>query len=181
MRHYNLDNKTFVVDKDLCKMWGFKGDHWDRTSVTPFTAACYIYHALNTLHKSPKEVYDAVTTKWDSLIWRGSPINISLWNRLFNGQRLSKGDWKKVGFPLKYIDTLYTCVTSSNVKHECHVAFTSDCQTLPSLLIYTDESYNKFKNGSTSKITMYSYGQAEGKVDLIQGIIEDTFRVIIPF
>ena len=180
--HFDSFHRVIVIDWELCKKCNMFNDNWGRQGVTPFTVACYIYHALHTLNKTPEEVFDAVMNKWDSLVWRQSPISIILWNKLFNGVEISQSEWGKILFPLSFIDTIYTNVTSEKTKHECHPMFLGIHQQVPSeFLMCTDESYRKAIVEKTAvKVTAYRYGHATGNFNILQGLREETSKVIIP-
>lgn len=174
--------KNILIDKDYCERCSISNDNWGRQGVTPFAVACYFYHGVCTLGKSPDEVHHALMTKWDSLFWRNSGISIGLWNRLFNGGALSEEEWSKILFPLVHIDTIYTSVTSPNSKVRCHPMFFGTSRLSNELLICTEEAYSKaIEQKSATKVTAYRYGLATGQTDTIQGLREETIRVILPF
>lgn len=181
--HFDPFNRVIVIDWDLCRQCNIYNDNWGRQGVTPFTVACYVYHAIHTLNKQPDEVLQAIMHKWDSLVWRQSPISITLWNKLFNGLEISSNEWSRVLFPLNYIDSIHTCVTSPTVKHECYPMFLGITKQVPSqFLICTNESYRKTIIDRTAvKVTAYRYGHATGNCNILQGLREETSKVIIPF
>lgn len=181
--HYDLVNRTIVIDWELCRHCHITNDNWGRQGVTPFTVACYVFHALHTLNRTPDEVFHAIMHKWDSLVWRNSPIGITLWNKLFNGCELSQTEWQKILFPLTCIDTINTCVTSPTAKHDCHPMFLGIHRQVPSeFLVCTNESYRKtMLDKKATKVTAYRYGYATGNYNILQGLREETSKVIIPF
>ncbi len=183
MKYFDYFNRSITVDWDLCKESNIYNDNWARKGVTPFAVACYVYHALITLNKSPEEVEDAIMNGWDTLVWRFSSIPIVLWNKLFNGDRLSDLEWGKILFPFDYIDSLYTNVTTNKCKRQCHPMFFGRHQDKPgTFMICTEESYHKTViDGTACKITAYRYGHATGNRDIIQGLRQEVTRVVIPF
>lgn len=181
MSEQNANGSRIIVDRVLCEKCSIANDNWGRQGVTPFAVACYIYHAINTLGKTPAEAMHAVMTKWDSLYWGNSGISISIWNKLFNGSALTEAEWEKILFPLVFIDTIYTNVTSSNSKCYCHPMFFGPNQTCSDLLICTSEAYQKAIVGKKSaKVTAYRYGLATQLGDIFQGLREETWRVVFP-
>lgn len=183
MTYLDIQNRRIIVDWKLCKESHLSNDGWKRPGVTPFTLACYIFHGIHTLHQSPERVFQAVCNNWDSLIWAHSPISIRIWNKLFNNEMLQPNEWQLVLFPLIYIDSINTCVTSPKVKHICHPLFLSQPrQTSSDFFVCTDESYRKTVVSRTaSKLTAYRYGQATGNLDILKGLRYETTKVIIPF
>lgn len=176
-------HRVIVIDWDLCRQCHISNDNWGRQGVTPFALACYLYHAIHTLGKTADEAITAIMTKWDSLVWRTSPINIVLWNKLFNGFTLTQSEWSKILFPFRYIDTIRTSVTSPSTKHDCYPLFLTDSKKVPSeFLVCTAESYRKaVTNKTAAKVTAYRYGYATQNTDILQGLREETSRVILPF
>lgn len=181
-----MANSTFgyriLVDKDFCMKSSVANDNWGRQGVTPFAISCYIYHAIHTLGKPVDEVIHAVTAgKWDSLYWGNSPISITIWNKLFNGSVLSDEEWSKILFPAVYIKEVYTSVTTPTRKHECYPMFFGLGHNVTDFLICTKEAYEKaIRDKSSVKVTTYRYGVAADIRDVIQGLREETTKVVIP-
>lgn len=180
--HFNEFNKTITIDWELCKQCNVNNDNWGRQGVTPFTVASYIYHAIYTINKCPEVVFYALMNKWDSLVWRNSPIDITIWNKLFNNSALTHDEWDKIAFPLRFINTIYTNVTTSKTKHNCHPMFFGINQKLSDFFICTNESFTKTVINQTAvKVTAYRYKQTTQELDVLQGLREETSKVIIPF
>lgn len=171
-----------VIDQEFCRKSTMANDDWGRQGVTPFAVAAYVYHAIHTLKKTPAEVIDAVVmTKWDSLFWQGSGISIGTWNRLFNGLALTDDDWDRIIFPLTYINEVYTNVTASTRKHKCHPMFFGNGTLVSDFLVCTEEAFQKaLVDKSSVKVTAYRYGLASDIKDVLQGLREETTRVVLP-
>nr|DAF63808.1 MAG TPA: hypothetical protein [Podoviridae sp. ctz6O13] len=175
--------RRFTIDWELCRSCHIVKDGRHRTGVTPFTLGCFVYHAIHTLKKDPQTVLDAVRNGWDTIYWGSSSIGIILWNKLFNGGSLSSEEWKRVLFPLEFIDTVHTSVTSPSSKKDCHMVFFSRSRSgYPNLYVCTAESYRKtVTEGSALKVTVYRYGQASGMQDIRDGLRREVSSVVIPF
>lgn len=179
----DMELRRFTIDWELCRSCHISNDGRHRTGVTPFTLGCFVYHAIHTLKKEPQKVLDAVRNGWDSLYWGNSAIGISLWNKLFNGALLTPEEWKRVLFPLEFIDTVHTSVTSPSSKKDCHMVFFARSRSgYPNLYVCTAESYRKtVVDDSALKVTVYRYGQAAGMQDIRQGLRHEVSSVVIPF
>lgn len=177
------DIKKFVIDEELCRKCSIANDNWGRIGVTPFAVACYFWHCVHTLGKNPDDVYNALMNKWDSFVWRHSPISISVWNKLFNGTDMTTAEWRKILFPLRHISTLMTSVTSVSSKKECYPMFFDDSHWVPEeFMIVTKESYQKTITDKTAvKVTAYKYGSATGNRNLVQGLREEVTKVVFEF
>lgn len=177
-----MDNQL-IIDWDYANGCHIANDNWARQCVTPFTVACYVYHAYRTLGKDPYLIKDALKYRWDSFMWRNTATPIQLWNKLFNGVPLSSDEWSKVIFPLIYIDSILTNVTSPDVKRECYPTFYGITRNVPNeLMVVTKESYTKtHADRKSSKVTAYRYGEACKLPNPIEGLRIETQRVVIPF
>lgn len=179
---FDVSSRQIVIDRELCGKCSIANDNWGRQGVSPFAVACYMYHAMHTLGKTADEVYHAVMTRWDSLYWGNSPISISLWNKLFNNAALTEAEWSRIMFPLQHINIINTSVTSSSRKHECYPMFFGTNRGSTEFLVCTKEAYDKaIRTKTSAKVTAYRYGLASGMMDIIQGLREETEKVILPF
>lgn len=179
---YNPVSKKIFIDEKFCQESSMANDNWGRQGVTPFAVTAYIYHALNTLHKSFDEVIHAVTDgKWDSLYWGNSGIPITIWNKLFNGTHLLDEEWEKILFPLSYISEVHTAITTPTSKKTCYPMFFGHGRQVTELLVCSKEAYDKaILTKQSSKVTAYRYGLASGNPDILQLLREETVKTIIP-
>lgn len=175
-------HRQIIIDEKLCKDCHISNDMWNRKGVTPFAVACFVYHAIHTLQKTPQEVYETLMTKWDKFNWNHTPIPINIWNRMFNDLPISSSEWDKILFPLRYIHSIYTTISSST-KHKCYPIFLGEHQQVSTdFLICTEESYRKTIIDKTSvKLTAYRYDLAQSPEIILESLRQETLKVIIPF
>lgn len=182
-KYFDRSNRRIIIDKELCRLCSISNDNWGRQAVTPFAVACYVYHAIHTLRRSPESVFQALVRKWDSIIWRGSGISLGTWNRLFNGSYILPEEWTSICLPFGFISEIKTSVTTPTSKKICYpMVFSYGNITPGKLFICTEESYRKtVVEGRAVKVTAYEYGKATDMRNIYEGLRNEVLKAVIPF